>query len=108
VSDDEGDLFEGGQDARDEALDKVATNNRTWMRDALRMMRGLPAGELGTAEDIGRRLRWAGLPNPTDPGAWGALIMQAIQKGLIVNTGKRRKMKARKSHARSTAVYRKA
>ncbi|HEY2596962.1 MAG TPA: hypothetical protein VGJ79_00625 [Candidatus Dormibacteraeota bacterium] len=102
------DLFEGGPEARDAALEKVSGNNKTWMRDALRMMRTLPAGELGTAEDIGRRLRWQGLPHPSDPGAWGALTMQAIQKRIIVNTGKRRQMKGRKAHARSTAVYRKA
>lgn len=78
------------------------------MRDALRMMDALPAGELGTGEDIGRRLRWMGLPQPSDPGAWGALTMQAIHRGIIVNTGQRRQMKGRKAHARSTAVYRKA
>lgn len=99
------DLFTAA-DARDAALAKVTKNNEPWMIRAMRQISVLPSGEY-TGEDI--RLRLSELMDgPTHHNAWGALIMNAVKKHILIDTGRVSRMKGGKSHARKTSIYRKS
>jgi hypothetical protein len=81
----------------------VAENSGRWFDKALEQVAKLRGWE-GTGED----LRIALVPiigEPHKPNAWGALINSAIKSGYLTRTGERRKMRTRKSHARTTDVY---
>jgi hypothetical protein len=94
-------------DHRDEALRRVSDNaGEDWHTAAMRVFRELPQGEF-TGEDIRIACLVKGVI-PHHHNAWGAFIMGLIRSGLVTKTGKRTKMKAPKSHARETDIYRKA
>lgn len=94
---------------RDKAIQKVSLNNPNFMDMALYAFPGMKErtapGEEFTGEDISHRLFIMGIV-PSHPNALGALIMQAVKRGLIVGTGKYVSMKSVKSHARKTQLYR--
>ncbi len=88
---------------RDRGLYTVAVKAAPWFDKALEQVAGLRGWE-GTGED----LRIALVPiigEPHKPNAWGALINSAIKSGYLTRTGERRKMRTKKSHARTTDVY---
>jgi len=61
-------------------------------------------GQTVTGEDI--RLRCAELNiNPHHANAWGAFVSLMVKEGKLIPTGKYVPMKAVKSHARKTALY---
>lgn len=98
------------QDARDKAIEKVSLNNDSFMERALKMISHLRAqmhlmDREFTGEDIREHLiSWK--IEPAHSNAYGALIMTAVKRGLIVGTGKYVSMKSAKSHARKTQLYR--
>jgi hypothetical protein len=112
--DDTGDLFsyyaKSGDELRDEGLARVSENSGPWMSRAVAAAtRVLPRDWTGTGEDI-RIIVTREIGKPHSPNAWGALI-NALAKpggGILIDTGKVRKMKAPKSHSRRTPVYRRA
>ena len=106
------DLFpEGPQDeatakrARDEALRRVRDNAGDWRDRALLAMNLIP-GFIGTWEDIRVRLLMKGLARPHHHNAWGEVSKEALKRKLMIPTGEMRPMRLKKSHARSTKVYR--
>lgn len=102
-----------GQIERDKGLQKVSLNNPNFMDKALDELaiikRLMPNEEFSpdgfTGEDIRNWLSTDGI-QPDHSNAWGALIMTAIKRGIIVPTGSYTSMKSKTSHARKTAVYR--
>lgn len=95
--------------ARAEAVTQVESHNKTWLAEGLAMI-AEPThdmqGWVGTGEDLRKKL--TRLRRPGHPNAWGALIMQAVRKGLLIPTGRYLPMKDKSSHARKTPEYRRA
>lgn len=85
------DMFAAKAD-RDAALEQVEHNGLPWMEYALAALRWLPAGMTGTAEDFRGALWDRGLESPHHHNAWGALIMNAVRRKLLVPTGEYRAM----------------
>lgn len=99
------DLFESMQ-ARDQALEQVSTNAKTFMEAATIELLKLPKGEY-TGEEIRINISNKGI-GPHHPNAWGALIMYGLRNGILSDTGKISKMKTKTSHARKTSIYTKS
>lgn len=92
------------REARDKAMERVETNAKPWLHQALEIMPLCPFEE-ATGEDL--RLWVCGqIGRPHHHNAAGALVRQALRKGIIEKTGRWDQMKSRKSHARMTPVYR--
>jgi hypothetical protein len=90
------------RDARDEALKQVAREQ--FMGKGLDFIASLGHGSEVTGEEIRLRCEARGI-EPHHHNAWGALIMGAIQKGLLKHTGRYAAMTVKRSHARRTPVY---
>lgn len=92
--------------ARDAALTQVESHNETWLESALGVIAGMPSGHICTGEQIRHTVSEWKTGKPGHHNAWGALIMQAVKRGLLVPTGRYVKMKDKSSHARKTPEYR--
>lgn len=92
----------GAHQARDEALERV--RRQDFMRAALEVVQGLPAGIKVTGEEV-RKFCEEGGVHPHHHNAWGALMMQAVKRGLLKNTERYVAMQVASSHARKTPVY---
>ena len=88
---------------RDESISRVIDNAQPWSDRAAAEIRKMTKWT-GTAEDMRHALRLI-VGEPHHPNAWGGLIMGAVKRGDLIKTGRYRKMKDAKSHARSTPVY---
>jgi hypothetical protein len=99
------DLFDAVS-SRDEAIKTVLENaGHDWKDKALHIIAAMPKGMLATGEDL--RLSIADkIGNPHHHNAYGALIMNAVRKGYLMQTGKYVRMRTPKSHARATPLYR--
>jgi hypothetical protein len=91
---------------RDAALARVSTHAGNWSRAARLKVRSLPAGWEGTGEDIRVWLANTGFPEPHHHNAWGATINTCVKHDWLEWTGRIVSMRTRRSHARSTKVYR--
>ncbi len=100
-----GPLF-SGELLRDEALEKVASHNESWMECCICSVENHDLWDGGnfTGEEI-RFLCYAQVGNPTHPNAWGALVNTLVRRKIIRPTGEYRAMKDDSSHARKTPVY---
>jgi hypothetical protein len=104
--------WEAGRQARDEGLEKVEGNNSGWVALALIQLREIaknPSG-WGNLENgfTGETIRMMVTPHvgkPRSPNAYGALVMAAIKKNIIVPTGRLTPMVSKSSHYRKTMVY---
>jgi len=67
--------------------------------------RSLRRGTLVTGEDIRVGCEARGI-SPHHPNAWGAAANHAVKQQLLIDTGQRRQMRLKKSHARRTPLYR--
>lgn len=104
------DLFSYAESAkaRDIGVRQVSLNNPCFMSDALAYLkthRVLNRFEEFTGEDIRKWLGDAGLA-PEHANAWGALILTAVRRKIIVGTGTYISMKLKTSRARKNPVYR--
>tara|TARA_R110000824_G_scaffold106438_3_gene251503 strand:+ start:5606 stop:5983 length:378 start_codon:yes stop_codon:yes gene_type:complete len=103
------DLFEAdsAKSLRDEGLLTVYQNAKPWFDAAFKAlleMRSDPCLPTFTGEDLRLQIRKK-IGNPHHHNAWGALIMKAVRRGVIINTGKYVSMTAPSSHARRNPVY---
>jgi hypothetical protein len=89
--------------AREEALTKVAGNSPEWMQKAIGILREYP-NEQATGEDLREFVR-SKIGDPHHHNVYGAMIMSAVRKGMLVNTGVYQNMKLKQSHARRNPVY---
>ena len=92
--------------ARDDGIDKTLVNNASWFDKASNALEGYARVH---AEFTGEEARLALAPVVGESGhhnAWGALVMAAVKRRIIVKTGEYRQMTTAKSHARATPVYR--
>src|SRR5262245_8323860 len=103
--DDQFDLF-GSRSAHDEALARITAHAGDWITIALRTMLHIEAGPDLTGENIRQQLLAMGCPPPHHHNAWGALIREAVQRGILADTGRYAQMASKRSHARRTPVYR--
>lgn len=90
---------------REAVLAEVAEDNAGWMAEAIRACQALPAGEVGTGEDIRAELMRFGLRAPRHPNVWGALFNTLTRRGVLVATGEYRPMRSKSSNGRKTGVY---
>jgi hypothetical protein len=94
-----------GEALRDQGIQLTLLNNDQWMEDALRE---IPRFKVAYPEFIGEELRsWLTSNHiyPSSPNAWGALTRTLLTQGRIRDTGRVRKMKAPKSHARRSPIW---
>lgn len=94
---------EAGRNARDAALDLVASNAAPWFKQAMEFIVGMKQWR-GTGEDL-RVIVSANVGLPHHANAWGALTSQAVRRGHLRRTGEREAMRSVRSHARQTDVY---
>ncbi len=93
--------------ARDDGCRKVALNNLGFMQralDHLKMCQFVRSTNEFTGEDIRRWLSEAGI-EPAHQNAYGALILTAQRRKIIVGTGVYVPMKLKTSRARKNQVY---
>lgn len=95
------------RDARDEALDRVVSNSGDWARRASAAIAALPVGTEGIGEDF-RRLISKAVEPPRHHNAWGGVISGLLRRGVLVLTGESSHMKTERSHARKSAMMRRA
>lgn len=91
--------------ARDEGTELVSEHNEDWKDRAMQL--------LGTRARSGTRMTgeqirlWL-LPligPPKSSNAWGALVLSAVGKGILQDTGQVAQMETEDSHARRTPVW---
>lgn len=98
------DLFQG-QVERDRGIEQVTQGSGRWFDHAMQVVRRLPRGWRGLAEDL-RPLIEAELgPPPRSTNVYGAITREAIKLGLLRPTGLRRPMRLSRSHARPSDEY---
>lgn len=105
------DLFSYAESAkaRDIGVRQVSLNHPCFMSDALAYLktRGvLNRYEEFTGEDIREWLVSAHVIQPQHANAWGALILTAVRRKIIVGTDRYVPMKLKTSRARKNQVYR--
>lgn len=93
-----------GESNRDRAIEGIARKGEVFMSKGMVQIANLPKDHEFTGEDIRVLLNERGI-HPHHSNAWGALIMNAIRNGMLIDTGRVRKMKTPKSHARKTTIY---
>jgi len=91
--------------ARDAGIAQVEANAARFVEIGLSIIGALPPGAEVTGEDIRRHLTEQGVV-PHDAHAWGALIRHAVRRSMLHDTGRYRHMRAVRSHARRTPLYR--
>lgn len=95
------DLLESKK-ARDAGIEQVADHAETFMAKAMRVvetMRGRTTGEMIRVELTARGI------TPHHPNAWGAVVLTAVRRKILVDTGEMTHMVDVRSHARRTPVY---
>lgn len=90
---------------RDAALAEVLENAGPDFGDQVQYIAERERGQLVTGEDIRLYCEAAGVV-PHHHNAWGAAIMRLVRRGTLVDTGRTRNMRSKKSHARKTTLYR--
>ncbi len=105
------DLFDHAESvrARDEGITKVALNNPCFMDQALAYLKSRRALDSTIGEFTGEEIRhWLQVRNikPDHQNAWGALILTAQRRKIIVGTGRYVAMTLKTSRARKNQVYR--
>ena len=98
------DLFDSRR-ARDRGMAATTETNPTFAEQVRYEIAWIPVGSDVTGEDI-RAMCADRSITPSHPNAWGAVINSAVRSGMLVATGEHRQMRAVKSHARQTPVYR--
>lgn len=90
---------------RDTGVQRVGRRNSLWLEEALGLVRAVvPPGET-TGELVRYALRKAGLVEPSNPNAWGALVRTMVTRGLLVDTGRSTHASDVKSHACRIPVW---
>lgn len=90
--------------AREKGIAKVAANSPTWIQKAHTLIKEYPKDK-ATGEDLKVFLRER-IGEPAHFNAYGAMVMGAVRKGLLVGTGEFPTMKLKNSHARRNQLYR--
>jgi len=90
--------------ARDKGIAKVAANSPTWIEQAHTLIKEYPKDK-ATGEELKVFLRER-IGEPAHHNAYGAMVMGAVRKGLLVGTGEFPTMKLKNSHARRNQLYR--
>ncbi len=93
--------------ARDDGISRVADNSFDWMAAASAVVDRIDRFWEGLGEDIRLRVI-AQVGEPHHPNCWGALIMSATRRGVLVKTGEWRGARSKKSHASMYPVLRRA
>ncbi len=93
-----------GRKLREIGLDLVLEHNPKW-ENRYRLTLPLLVGQRLTGEEI-RGLLEPIIGAPRSMGAWGAAVMHAIRRGVLVEEGERGQMRQPSSHAHGTAYYR--
>jgi hypothetical protein len=90
--------------ARDKAIKKVSEGSPTWIELAHKTI-PLYSENTATGEDLKVFLRER-IGDPRHHNVYGAMIMGAVKKGILIGTGEFPTMKLKKSHARRNQLYR--
>ena len=98
------DLFQA-REARDAAMAQVMANTPPDWKDAARDIVARMKGEEVTGEDIRFQCERQRV-QPHHSNAWGAFIAGLVREGVLEKTGRYVQMRAEKSHARETKLYR--
>jgi len=102
------DFTGNGQQARDEGIEEVRGHNETWMERCMHCLpdfRRARRREPFIGEDLRHFCEMRGHV-PKHHNAWGALLMNAVRRGIIEGTGQYRQMEDKSSHARASQLYR--
>ena len=89
--------------ARDAGIEKVSRNEKTWTEEAHELILKYPH-PTATGEDL-RTWVEEKIGPPHHYNAFGAMVMGAIRKGLITNSGIYETGKRKESHARRNPRY---
>jgi hypothetical protein len=92
------DLF-SGRDLRDDGIARVTSNAGKWTDRAFSAVCTLPPGWTGLGEDV-RAYVLKVVGPPHHHNAWGGLVMKAMRRAVLADTGERAASKSLRSHAR--------
>jgi len=99
-------LFSQGQRAKDDGIAQVLKHaGDSWRDDAVTLIRERLAGMEVLAEEF-RVLCEANGIKPHHCNAWGGLTSALVKAGVIEDTGRVKKSRAPRSHARRQPVWR--
>ena len=97
--------YAAGVAMRDRGIEQVEANDFDWMAAAQALIARIPIGWEGLGEDIRARVI-AQIGEPHHSNCWGALIMGATRRGMLVKTGTWQNAKSKRSHASMYPVLR--
>lgn len=92
----------------EEGTRRVLSANQEWSDEALTVIADyVQDHDTFTSEQLRGEITEVVGPPPGHPSAWGALILRAARKGLIVSTGQRPLMQGEQpnGHGRVTTLY---
>jgi len=103
-------LLRSGRQARDSALEAAErAAKKAWFDDALLVVERVAImRDDFTADDVRSFHDSYGFTCPSEGRVWGAVMMQAIRRGMIEKTGSYRQSTRKTNHARDLPVYRRA
>lgn len=96
-----------GATLRDEGIEAVRLASRAWYEAAKRVVTFWLLSKVGdhvTGEHITEFAK-ARLGDPNKPQIFGALVRALVQRGVLIETGKRVAMDNPSSHGRRTDLY---
>lgn len=90
--------------AREKGINKVSEGSSTWIELAHKTIHLYPEN-MATGEDLKVFLEKR-IGGPHHFNVYGAMIIGAIRKGILIGTGEFPTMKLKSSHARRNQLYR--
>jgi len=104
---DDGDEGRRARKRRDEGMGLAAEHSKEWLVGVMGWIEWeLPHGWVGISEDFRLEIEGSELGKPHDPHVWGSVTKLAVERGLLVPTGRWRHMRGPLSNARITREYR--
>ena len=96
-----------GRQARDSALEAAELAvKKKWFEDALLVVERVALlRDDFTADDVRSFHDSYGFTCPSEGRVWGAVMMQAIRRGMIEKTGEYRQSTRKTNHARPIPIY---
>jgi len=92
---------------RDATIDKLASAYGPWVFKVISYIRRMSPGRVFTTDEVWTWLRQGGKPDPAEPRAMGAAIMNASREGLIEHQGYRISRRS-VCHNRPVSIWRRA
>lgn len=96
--------YADAQEAKEAALERIASHNIGWSKRAAAAIMALPDGFVGIGENFTKAVLDAGVGEPPK-NAMGPVILALVKRGVLVETGVWLAMQKKGSNARRSPQY---